>query len=1775
MFLDSVQVLANDSTRLGSYTMQYNSTALPSRLSTAQDYWGYFNNKTSNTNLIPKDTIMLYTNMGQPNPDTYYVGGADRSSNESAMQAWILTQLKYPTGGYTDFSYEANKYLDNSTLRTVGGLRIKKMVSYDGKGHTVTRRLKYGSGENGAGTFRDSGAKTVSAEQKVKNPPSFQSYRERTYSSDLVAGLIPQENQVVTYAYVTEYEDDAVGTNGKTVYQFKDDILDIYTGNHATGRQYISSRAWERGQLLSKKVYGHDGNVKAEETNTYVKLGASSSPVIGYIVGREEFTLASPVVDANGCYVNDDVFDQDGYQMYSGILKLSTSQSKTYSDVSPSQVVTATNSYQYNSDYQLKEDRFTNSDGSQRATIYRFCNDISGVTSSGTGPAQAIYRLQQNNQLSKPIEILNLYKDSGGSDRVLTGKLLLDTTLGFNGKTYVLPNETHLLEIEPDGTAVSYSGFLVVYVSGNTLQNDSRYALRLEYDTYDSYGNLTKYHPPAGAPTAMEYTNVSVNSVYHSKITKETANKGGSLEYPTLFAIDKPLLGMKQITAPNGLNTSFEYDQFGRFLRSKDHENKILVEHAYQFAPGNYIRKYLPRITLTSVSGQSYTNVETITGYYDGLGRSLQTVHESGGPDGSTSIVEGAVNYDDYGRINKSFRSYSQTGSTAYQDPGSVFGDSRPFSQVNEYDKSPFHRPKKTFGVGQVWKENDKFVENKYLVAANGEVRKYTLQSGPEGGVSTPSTYGANTLLKNVQISEQGNEIIAYVDNQGRAMQESHQVSGSTYRSLYNIYDRYDRKRYVLQPVYFDQTPGEFDEGDAVFTRYIFGYRYDQRGRLIREHVPGAGWTEYVYDRLDRVVLSQTAQQKVDSGGKWSYIKYGPLGRVIETGVLSSGSSRATLQSSFSQITQAYETWNGTDYTTVSFPAGLILNKRTQNIYDTYPSGIAIFAFDGTHAYGQSAHSSAKGLLTVSLSWDSRTPTKKYTRVYYYNTKDRLIQSIGDHHIGTTGTPLKTSFKYDFAGDLIDQRSNYKFGSLSDVNHSETFTVDHKGRQTGFSAGTAAGTPTLIQVCTSTYDETGRLKNKKYLPGGNFKTPGGPIDFIVRPPQTTQNITEDKARQAIILEPETEIHVSTSPLKTYSAEIDPNATGLTDIVDLQSIDYRYNIRDWLTGINSSGSPTPNALERDLFSLSLEHETAGYYDGNIGKQSWSVVTNPSTNEMKARSYTYTYDASSRLNQAVYEGETNENYDEKDIVYDKNGNITTLKRYGEKNGSYNQLIDNLTYTYDGNRLTRVEDAVSGGTDVDFVNRASAANEYTYFADGSLKTDGNEDIQNIIYDSYLKKPVEIQMTGSRWVKFTYDGHGSLLRRELSTGEVWDYVGNMVLKNNAYYQINMPEGRVVYENNAWHQEYEYRDQVGNLRVAFRERNDSLIMIQSTDYSPFGVQFNDTVYSPQRQYFEYQGHESQPDHGLRRIMMGARCVNPTIGRMDGVDNYASSFPGITGYNWVLNNPNVFIDPDGNMTHTYTGGPDNSGDPGFDNGFTGVSFRAAGYSVGYYDLSGGGYRKRASDVETGRIFNYKGDPNNVKILYDDYWERVSGPAFSQALPNVYGINYSRVHRPVASLGIYSAISDGMGGLGAGFKAQGGSMRFTSGAANGNALSLKYYESGWQGGSRARITTYQLGTAGRLVGKVGTAGTIIVGALDIRNNYLTEDGFGTQTQQATGRFAGSLGGAWLGAKAGAVAGAWFYGWGAIPGAIIGGIAGGLGGSYVGDKTIQGAQNLLKP
>ncbi len=123
----------------------------------------------------------------------------------------------------------------------------------------------------------------------------------------------------------------------------------------------------------------------------------------------------------------------------------------------------------------------------------------------------------------------------------------------------------------------------------------------------------------------------------------------------------------------------------------------------------------------------------------------------------------------------------------------------------------------------------------------------------------------------------------------------------------------------------------------------------------------------------------------------------------------------------------------------------------------------------------------------------------------------------------------------------------------------------------------------------------------------------------------------------------------------------------------------------------------------------------------------------------RGYKSTYDGLDRLLNATY-GETagistNANrFSENVTGYDKNGNIKGLQRYGQTGASAYGLLDNLTFTLNGNQLSRVEDAVSTaayGTNTAFVNGASAAGEYAYDVNGNLTKDLNKGITDIQYN------------------------------------------------------------------------------------------------------------------------------------------------------------------------------------------------------------------------------------------------------------------------------------------------------------------------------------------------------------------------------------------------------------------------------------------------------------
>ncbi|WP_044172092.1 RHS repeat domain-containing protein [Flectobacillus major] len=355
---------------------------------------------------------------------------------------------------------------------------------------------------------------------------------------------------------------------------------------------------------------------------------------------------------------------------------------------------------------------------------------------------------------------------------------------------------------------------------------------------------------------------------------------------------------------------------------------------------------------------------------------------------------------------------------------------------------------------------------------------------------------------------------------------------------------------------------------------------------------------------------------------------------------------------------------------------------------------------------------------------------------------------------------------------------------------------------------------------------------------------------------------------------------------------------------LQTLDYKYHIRGGLKGINLDAN---NNLTNSLFSYKLTYEEDGtYYDGNIRNQYWK-----SNIDGIQRAYQYNYDGASRITAATY-GSTKagENYALNNVNYDANGNITNLSRNGWKNNNTFGLIDNLNYTYNtnSNKILKVDD-ISNET-ASFTD-ATGATDYTYYADGSLKSDNNKGISLIEYN-YLKLPKRI-VKGSTTILYQYDATGKKLKETIGS-DITDYSANKIYKNNTLYQISHDEGRIV------NGEYEYNitDHLGNLRVAFRDSLGVAKITQKQDYDPFGAELQKTSYLKtnwKQSDFKFSSKESEPHIGLNDF--GWRRQDPILGRMWGIDNRAEKYYSQSPMQFALNNPISVVEVDGDTTQYY------------------------------------------------------------------------------------------------------------------------------------------------------------------------------------------------------------------------------------------------------------------
>src|SRR5690606_10077413 len=239
-------------------------------------------------------------------------------------------------------------------------------------------------------------------------------------------------------------------------------------------------------------------------------------------------------------------------------------------------------------------------------------------------------------------------------------------------------------------------------------------------------------------------------------------------------------------------------------------------------------------------------------------------------------------------------------------------------------------------------------------------------------------------------------------------------------------------------------------------------YHYDYRNRLVEKKIPGKGWEYIVYDKLDRPILTQDPNLRLQN--KWLFTKYDAFSRVVYTGLFDYtplGSStdenlgRKELQSTVDGLTNGIwheekiedisqvETINGTTvyYSNDRFPNTnidlLTINYYDNHIFD-FPSELAY-----TDSYSQTLSTNNKTLATGSKV--SVLGTNDWiTTVTYYDDKGRAIFTGSDNPFLDTQDLVKTQL--DFVGKVIETTSIHTKGTNNTIEVIDQFTYDHAGR---------------------------------------------------------------------------------------------------------------------------------------------------------------------------------------------------------------------------------------------------------------------------------------------------------------------------------------------------------------------------------------------------------------------------------------------------------------------------------------------------------------------------------------------------------------------------------------------------------------------------------------------------------------------------------------------------------------------------------------------------------
>lgn len=304
----------------------------------------------------------------------------------------------------------------------------------------------------------------------------------------------------------------------------------------------------------------------------------------------------------------------------------------------------------------------------------------------------------------------------------------------------------------------------------------------------------------------------------------------------------------------------------------------------------------------------------------------------------------------------------------------------------------------------------------------------------------------------------------------------------------------------------------------------------------------------------------------------------------------------------------------------------------------------------------------------------------------------------------------------------------------------------------------------------------------------------------------------------------------------------------------------------------------------------------------------------------------YDGMSRLTAAGYlENGKRNNHFSTSYKYDLMGNILSLRREGLLNSGNYGTIDDLTYSYKGNQVVKIDDAAEESPSykaaMHFRDYADEETEYTYDANGNMLTDSNKGITSIDYNVLdlpqcisTKSRVLFKENSNDTIYYTYSADGTKLcstykkaeyrvypynpetsltsfnvETGLNVGTVdmakpiakrlktkYYYCSNLVYDNENISAILFDGGYAsVDDDNGIVMHFYVKDHLGSNRLVV-DGNGNIEEVNH--YYPFGALMGDRC-GVSRNNYKYIGKELDTMYGWNMQDHKARWYDPVVGR--------------------------------------------------------------------------------------------------------------------------------------------------------------------------------------------------------------------------------------------------------------------------------------------------------